>query len=164
MSHLLGEYECKIDSKGRLRIPTGLLASLSNLGNTKLVLNRGFEKCLNLYTSKAWNEIAVKLGGLNDFVKQNRDFKRYFLRGATEIDLVGNDRILLQKRLLEYAGIEKDVTLAVVGNDRIEIWSTEAYNEFLENEPDDFSGIGEAVMGDVHLGGVSNSDSGGPPQ
>ena len=159
---LLGAYECKIDSKGRLRIPTGLLTSLSNMGITKLVIKRGFEKCLNLYPYKAWKDISVKLDNLNDFVKKNRDFKRYFRSGATEIDLVGNDRILVQKPLLEYAGIDKDVTLAVLGNNLIEIWSTEAYKEFLENEPEDFSAIGESVMGDVHFGGVSNSDSGGP--
>ncbi len=163
MSQLLGEFECKIDSKGRLRIPSGLLTLLSNMNATKVVLNRGFEKCLNLYPKDVWDDVADKIGSLNDFVKQNREFKRYFLRGATEIDLLGNDRILLQKRLLEYAGIGKDVILAGQGN-RIEIWSKEDYDKLMENEPEDFSAIGEAVMGDIHFGGVSTSDSGGPPQ
>lgn len=161
MSQLLGEFECKIDSKGRLRLPIGLLGMLSEMGASKVMLNRGFEKCLNLYPKKAWDEVATRINGLNDFVKKNRDFKRYFLRGATEIDLLGNDRILLQKRLLEYAGIKKNVILAGQGN-RIEIWSEEAYNEMLENAPEDFSAIGEEVMGDTHFGGVSTSDSGGP--
>jgi len=49
MVQLLGEYDCKIDAKGRLRMPSALLKQLGELESYKFVVNRGFEKCLMLY-------------------------------------------------------------------------------------------------------------------
>ena len=69
---------------------------------------------------------------------------------ATEIAPDASDRILLPKRLVEYAGIEKEVVLSAV-NDRVEIWSKERYDQMLNDEPDDFSDLAEEVMGDVDM-------------
>jgi MraZ protein len=56
------------------------------------------------------------------------------------------DRILINKRLLDYAGIDKDVVLSAY-NDRIEMWDTDAYEKIMANEPKDFSALAEAVLG-----------------
>ncbi|HRD80428.1 MAG TPA: division/cell wall cluster transcriptional repressor MraZ, partial [Saprospiraceae bacterium] len=57
-------------------------------------------------------------------------------------------RILLPKRLQEWAGIDKDVVLSAI-NDRIEIWSKDQYDQLLGEEPDDFSDLAEEVLGNV---------------
>jgi MraZ protein len=82
-------------------------------------------------------------------VKDNRDFARYFFRGATEISFDANNRILIPKPLLEYAGIEKDVVLFAYNN-RIEVWSKKNYHQQMDEEPRDFVKLSEQVMGKVN--------------
>lgn len=145
MQKLLGEYDCKIDDKGRMRLPSGLINQLGEREHYSFVINRGFEKCLMLYTEEVWDQITNEINQLNLYVKKNRDFVRYFYRGANKVVMDSADRVLLTKRLLEYAGIEKDVILLAFNN-RIEIWSAAQYDQMLEDEPDDFSDLAESVM------------------
>jgi MraZ protein len=146
MAQLLGEYECKIDPKSRMRLPTGLIAQLGE-EKPAFVVNRGFENCLILYPEKVWEEISKEVNGLNQYDRRNREFVRYFYRGAQRLELDGADRILLSRRLLEYAGIDKDVILVAV-NDRIEVWAKDKYDQMLDAEPDDFSDLAQVVLGD----------------
>ncbi len=145
MSHFLGEYECKLDPKGRLMIPAGLKKQLSPEAQDRFVINRGFEKCLVLYPLNEWKTISDEVNGLNLYAKKNRDFARYFFRGATELALDGNSRILLPKTLLEYATIDKELVLFAYSN-RIEVWSKAGYEAMLNDEPDDFASLAEEVM------------------
>ena len=50
----IGEFEVKLDDKGRVVLPAGLKKQLPKDSVGKLVVNRGFEKCLTLYTRKDW--------------------------------------------------------------------------------------------------------------
>ncbi len=146
MIQFLGEHSCKIDAKGRLRLPAPLLKQLGQLAIEGFVLNRGFEQCLVLYPRRSWNRISEEVQQLNQFVKKNRDFTRYFFRGATELGLDSNSRLLLPKRLLDYAGISKNLVLLAYF-DKIEIWSKEKYEALLLDEPLDFEALAEEVMG-----------------
>jgi len=156
MLQLLGEYDCKIDAKGRMRMPSGLISQLGEGESHTFVINRGFDKCLMIYPEEVWNEITAEINELNLYNKKNRAFMRYFYRGAQRITLDGADRILFTRRLLEYANIDKDVILSAV-NDRIEVWAKEEYDQLLDAEPDDFSDLAEDVLG---LGDIDkNGDS-----
>jgi MraZ protein len=146
---LLGEYECKIDPKGRLRMPSHLIAQLGEQEEYRFVVNRGFEKCLMLYPQEVWDRIINEIDQLNLYNKKNRDFVRYFHRGAHMVTMDNADRILLTKRLLEYAGIDKDVIMSTY-TDRIEIWAKEEYDRMMEEEPDDFSDLAEEVLGRIN--------------
>jgi MraZ protein len=147
IKQLLGEYDCKLDAKGRMRLPSGLISKLGEEEKHKFVINRGFEKCLMLYPEAIWNKISGEVDQLNLYNKKNRDFVRYFYRGATELQMDAADRILLPKRLLEYAGIEKEVVLSAY-NGRIEIWTKEEYDSLLDDEPVDFSDLANEVLGE----------------
>lgn len=146
IKQLLGEYDCKLDAKGRMRLPSGLIAQLGEGEKHKFVINRGFEKCLMLYPEAVWNKISAEVDQLNLYNKKNRDFVRYFYRGAQELAMDSADRILLPKRLLEYAEIEKEVVLSAY-NGRIEIWTKPEYDNLLDDEPVDFSDLADEVLG-----------------
>lgn len=146
MPQFLGEYECKVDAKGRMRLPSQLMRQLDGLAQDGFVMNRGFEKCLTLYPKAEWDRITKELSQLNQYVKKNRAFVRYFLRGATELTIDSSDRLLLKKALKEYAGVNKDVVIAGYFN-KIEIWAAEEYGDLLEDEPMDFANLAEEVMG-----------------
>lgn len=146
MSQFLGEYECKLDPKGRLMLPAGLKKQLSPEAQDRFVINRGFEKCLVLYPLNEWKVISEEVNQLNLYAKKNREFARYFFRGASELALDGTSRLLLPKSLLEYASIEKDLVLFAYSN-RIEVWSKAGYDAMLNDEPEDFANLAEEVMG-----------------
>lgn len=146
MARFLGEYYCKVDSKGRIMLPAGLKKQIPPEANDLFVINRGFEKCLVLYTKNEWNIITEEINKLNTYVKKNRDFIRYFYRGATELTLDSVNRLLIPKSLLAYAGIEKEVVLFAHTN-KIEIWDAKTYENLISNEPEDFSDLAEQVMG-----------------
>jgi MraZ protein len=148
VTQFLGEYEVKLDAKGRLVMPAGLLRQLPAEAAGRLVLNRGFEQNLVLYPASEWEVIVGELNKLNPYVKENREFVRYFLRGATPLELDAANRILLPRALQEYASIEKDIMLS--GNlNKIELWSKQLYLSALDNEPADFSALAEKVMGGI---------------
>lgn len=154
MAHLIGEYDCKLDAKGRFVLPSGLKKQLMPGDQERFVINRGFEKNLTLYPDSEWQKISREINALNLYNKKNREFVRYFFRGASELTADSTNRLLVPKSLMEYAGIDKEVVLFAYGQ-RIEIWARDLYEEMMRNEPEDFSALAEEVMGKI------NNESGG---
>ena len=152
MSHFLGEFDCKLDAKGRMMVPAGLKKQLPGAETEGLVINRGFEKHLVIYTRKEWDKIVDDLNKLNQYEKKTREFIRYFTRGASELSLDSANRVLLPKQLLEYAGIGAEVILSCQFN-KIEVWAKDAYDQALDNEPENFANLAEEVMGKLGKAG-----------
>jgi len=146
MTHLYGEYECKLDPKGRLKMPATLLKQLGGGSSHTFFVNRGFENNIVLYPERIWNGITEKIGQLNYYNTQERQFLRYFFRGVKEIVTDNVDRILLGKNLLDYAGIKSDVVLFAFV-DKIEIWDRDVYYEKLDERPEDFSKLSDQIFG-----------------
>lgn len=146
MINLTGEYECKLDAKGRLRIPTALLKQLGEEIALGFTVNRGFEKHLMLYPKNVWDKKTTEINQLNIYNKKQRQAIRYFYRGATAVKLDASERILVPKSLADYAGMAKEVVLFAY-QDQVEIWSKEAYEAELGQEPEDFASISDELFG-----------------
>ena len=152
MISFLGEFEATIDVKGRFLLPAGFKKQLPQDAALKFVINRGFEKCLTLYPLQSWEPIFSEISQLNDFDPKVREFRRYFLNGATEIELDSAGRILLPKNLISHASLDKDIVLVSAVN-KIEIWDTNKYNQFFESfAPESFSSLANEVMNKPHNG------------
>ena len=97
--HVVGTYECKLDPKGRVKLPVSLVKQLK--GVETFVLKRSvFQKCLELYTLEEWSAMMEKVNKLNRFRKKNNDFIRRFTAGVKMIDIDAATRILVPKDLL----------------------------------------------------------------
>ena len=151
MYQLTGEYECKMDAKGRVKLPTGLIRQLGADAPASFVINRGFEKHLMLYPREVWEKKTSEVNQLNLYIPKQRQFVRYFYRGATHITADGADRILLPRGLAEYANLGKEIVLLAY-HEQIEIWSREHYDAMLENEPEQFSELAAEVFGGLAAG------------
>ncbi len=127
-------------------MPAALKRQLPAESTDKLVINRGFEKCLVIYPLTEWKKETARVGQLNNYDKESREFLRYFFRGATELTLDTANRFLLPKYLMEYAEVVKEATLFAYLN-KIELWSKHLYHPQMDEEPKDFSAIAERVMG-----------------
>src|SRR4029077_13321040 len=145
MNGFLGEYEATLDLKGRFLLPVALKKQVEE-GDGQFIINRGFEKCLSLYPIKSWDPIFKEISKLNDFDPKVRAFRRYFLNGATMMELDSAGRLLVPPNLKEHAGLEKDIVL-VSAVKKIEIWDKNKYKEFFENiSPEAFSALADEVM------------------
>ena len=146
MISFLGEYESTIDSKGRFLLPGAFKKQLPVGDAAKFVINRGFEKCLTLYPQQSWNPIFENISKLNDFDPKVREFRRYFLNGATPIEPDSAGRLLLPKNLFSHACLDKDIVLVSALN-KIEIWDKIEYNKFFETMTNEsFSALANEVM------------------
>ncbi|MEZ4961559.1 MAG: division/cell wall cluster transcriptional repressor MraZ [Saprospiraceae bacterium] len=151
MNQLLGEFPCKIDPKGRLRLPSALLDQLAADERDNFVVNRGMEKCLMLYPKKVWDEKSAQVNQLNDFDEKARIFKRAFYRGATPMKKDSADRLNFPNQLLEWAGVgDGEVVLAAV-QDKIEVWAAKEYEAQLDKELD-MSALAQDVLGNKNGG------------
>lgn len=139
MAGLIGEYYCKLDAKGRLSLPSRLRGQIPESAGNALVVNRGFEQCLVLYTKEDWLRETEKLSAVDDFMSPEiRRFKRIFTNGANLLPIDGSQRILLPKKLMEYANLDSEVVLSAFGN-KVEIWNKELYESELDVESNELS-------------------------
>jgi MraZ protein len=147
MNGFLGEFEATLDPKGRFLLPSGFKKQLPETSQDQFVMNRGFEKCLSLFAMADWNPIFDKLKNLNDFDPKVREFKRFYLAGATIVELDTAGRLLVPRNLMDYAGLEKDIVLAANTN-KIEIWDSGKYRQLFDPfSADKFSELARQVMG-----------------
>ena len=157
MVNIIGSYECKLDAKGRLALPSGLKKQLQEIVAEGFVLKRSvFHKCLELYPMSEWNSEIMGVNKLNRFVKKNNDFIRMFMAGVKIVEMDNAGRLQITKDLINFSGIKKEVVLSSSVN-RIEIWDKDAYENAVNDPNVDFANLAEEVMGSIDLNSESNS-------
>jgi MraZ protein len=141
-----GEFECKLDAKGRLVLPARLKSNLPDEAGHEVTLVRGMDPCIEMYSMVEYNKLYSKFAGLNSFNPETRMLQRTFFRGVNQVELDGSGRLLVPKTMMSYASLDKDAILVGMGN-KIEIWNPEVYNQFLIN-PDQYSKLAEKYLGE----------------
>ena len=114
---LLGEHEHSLDDKNRLTLPAKLREQLGD----DVVVTRGMDGCLYVYSRDAWNTLAARIGGLDSLSVDTRQMQRHFFANATAGGLDKQGRIVIPAILLEREGIGREVTVTGV-HDHLEIW------------------------------------------
>lgn len=136
----MGEYHYSIDDKGRITIPSKLRGYL---GET-FIITRGLDNCLFVYPKNEWDIIINKYKSLPN-TKNARDFMRFFLSGATESEIDKHGRVNVSTPLVKYAGLSKECVIIGV-NERIEIWSKDRWENFIETNEDNLSLIADELF------------------
>ena len=137
----IGEYHHNIDEKSRLIMPSKFRY---DLGET-FVITRGMDSCLFVYTKETWNNITNKLSELSFTKKDVRAFQRFFLSAATICEFDKQGRINISSPLASYANLTKECVIIGV-NDRIEIWSKENFDKFLNESMENVTEIAEHLF------------------
>jgi MraZ protein len=148
MAGLVGEFEVKMDAKGRFMFPSGLRKQLPSSAQRDFMLNKGFEDCLTLFPLYEWEKVSEKLSKMNLFKPKNRLFYRLFHQGAKPISLDKTGRALIPVAHMERVGLKQEAML-IAYNDRIEIWDKSKYFEMIEGSMTDFADLADEVMGDL---------------
>ena len=108
-----GEYTQKMDTKGRTIVPAKFREELG----TSVVVTRGLDGCLFAYSKEAWHALEEKLSSLPFADRKVRDFNRFFLAGASELETDKLGRVLMPA--VVWVGV----------GDRLEIWNSDKWNE-----------------------------------
>ena len=137
----IGEYHHTIDEKGRIIIPVKFREELGN----NFIITRGIENCLFVYSEENWAKITNKLNSLPFTKKDARTFNRFFMSGATDVELDKQGRVNISKPLIDYANLLKDCVIIGTG-DRLEVWSQESWESFFDSTKDSMSDIAENLF------------------
>lgn len=122
---LIGEYEHTLDDKKRVSLPKSFAKALGK----KMVMTRGLDSCLFLFSTENWEKVAGKLQELSFAAADTRGFNRFLLSGAVEVEPDASGRILIGDVHKHFAGLKKTVVFAGV-SDRVEIWDATSWKQY----------------------------------
>ncbi len=122
---LIGEYLHTLDGKKRISLPSKFRKEIGR----RVVVTRGLDTCLFMFSLKAWEKIAEKVSNLPVGQADTRGMSRFLLAGAVETEVDGAGRILIPEYLKEFADLKSRVVLAGV-SDRVEIWNEKTWEEY----------------------------------
>jgi len=138
----LGEYQHSLDAKGRIIIPAKFREELG----VKFIATKGLDNCIFLYPLEEWRTVEDKLRALPFTRSDVRSFARFFLSGASELDMDKQGRIVLPPNLRDYAAISKDLIVIGVGS-RVEIWATDSWSQYNRVAESSYEEIAENLVG-----------------
>ena len=125
---LLGEHEHTIDDKNRLTLPARFRQSFAD----GVVVTRGIEPCLAVFTREGWEDFSSsRLAGLDRFSGEARDMRRYLFSATVESELDKQGRVTLPAGLLAKADLGREVIVAGAG-DCLEVWDREAWRNHMD--------------------------------
>jgi len=139
---ITGEYRYSLDEKGRLMVPAKIRADIT--GNV-LILTRGIEKCLWLFSPEEWKSISGKLlASTSIFQEKTRLIQRRFIAPAQEVEIDRTGRIVIPSTLREYGGLTKECIVLCMLN-RLEIWDDVVYQNYWEDKESEFQAAAEGL-------------------
>jgi len=134
----IGEYSYSIDSKKRLALPVKFRKELGN----KVIITRGFENCLVVYSQIAWKSVMEELRKLPTGRAESRKFSRAVLGGAIEVSLDKLGRVLIPDYLKKYADLKKNVIVCGLSN-KLEIWDNKKWETYRKKAEQDIDKVAE---------------------
>jgi MraZ protein len=142
MAFFTSEHECRLDAKGRLVLPSRLKSVLPEASKKSIIIRKGFEPNLIIYSLHEFQNIYTRINSLNEFSSEQRKLKRNFFSSISQVDLDANGRFLIPKSMIAYSNLKNDVILVGMGN-VIELWNPFNYKKYLINDADEFSKLAQ---------------------
>ena len=125
-----GRYLHTIDSKGRLSIPAKFRDKIIRDHSGQMILIKDLvDRCIAAYTPEGWEDLKAKIQGVSSMAEDVKAFRRLFFSEAEDCDIDRQGRILIPPRLREYASLNREVLVAGVENNKIEIWDPSLWEE-----------------------------------
>ena len=137
---LSGTYSRSLDEKQRLAVPKRIFEDLNEPELNTLYLAPGTDKSLVLYSPAGFEKLARKIAKQSSNRVEVRNYKRLFYSRAERVELDAQGRVRIPERLVEFAGLSRDVVLVGV-HDHAEIWDAATWDAFLKTQGPGFDEI-----------------------
>jgi MraZ protein len=138
---LLGTHTPKLDEKGRIILP----AKFRDQFSSGLVITRGQDKALLVYSAADFNARAEKLSQAPITDAGARNYVRVFMSGAHAETPDKQGRVTIPAVLRQYAGLDRELVVIGAGS-YAEIWDAKSWNEFLAKQENPYSDLSEEVI------------------
>lgn len=139
---LTGEFKNSLDEKGRIPVPAKIRNEIA--GNL-MVLTRGIDRCLWLFSPEEWKKISEKLiESTSVFQSKARMIQRRIIAPAQEVEIDKSGRVNISPPLREYAGLNKDCIILGIKT-YIELWSEEEYQRYWDEKEPEFQEAAEEL-------------------
>ena len=138
----LGTHTPRLDEKGRLFLPAKYREEVAG----GVVLTKGQERCLFVFTAAGFAEKAQQLQDAPLSAKASRDYARQFFGSASDETPDRQGRITVPPALRAYAGLDRDCVV-VGANTRLEIWDAAAWAAYEQEHEQAFAELAEEVPG-----------------
>lgn len=126
---LLGTYHHSLDTKNRLTLPSKLRNKFANT----VMVTLGVDGCIELRTPENFSNYSTQLSSWGSMREKARAVQRMISANTFELQVDNSSRILIPSVLLQYAKINKDISIVGV-NDKLEIWDSQIYNQKFEKD------------------------------
>lgn len=136
----IGEYKHSIDEKGRLALPAKFRGKLSD----GVVITKGLENSLVVYTKEEWDKIASEVSQMPYTQSNARAYSRMVLAGANDCNLDRQGRINIPQNLRDFAGLKTNAVVVGVYS-RIEVWEAKAWQDYQVRTEKDAGTIAEQL-------------------
>ena len=137
----LGTHTPRLDEKGRLFLPAKYRDELA----PGLILTKGQERCVYVFPMPEFERITEAMRTAPVTAKGLRDYSRVFFASASDEVPDKQGRITIPSALREYAGLNRDCVV-IGANTRLEIWDSQAWTSYLDQQEDAFSEASEEVL------------------
>lgn len=141
-----GRFIHTMDSKGRLSIPQEFRMALQGKSKSKSKAPTLTVRpdCLALYPAERWASIKGDLEAAPSIDPDAEALTLFLMSNAHTCPIDGPGRITVPPHLRQYAGLEREVTVAGVGS-YIQLWNTARYDDEINKVRSDFTGISKRV-------------------
>ena len=149
MTVFTGDFDVKLDAKGRFLFPSSLLQQAGEEGQATFVIKKDiYAPCLTVVTKGEWErQVETIRKNLNPFNREHNIFLREFFKDTAECALDSNNRMVIPKRLVQVVNLQNDI--CVLGLDtKIEIWSKEEYDKS-HLSAENFAQLAEKILGNL---------------
>jgi MraZ protein len=137
-----GAFDYTLDAKNRLTVPAKFRAALSE----GLVLAKGFDPCVAIWRPAEYEQfLAAALEGVNPIAGKRRQLERFLLANSFDSELDGTGRVGMPPKLMEHAGLAKEVVVMGAGN-RVEVWDRAAWSAYDADLTAEISDIAESLV------------------
>jgi MraZ protein len=141
VSTLSGSYYPKLDEKGRIILPEKLREYFVN----GLVMTRGQDGCLLVFTAAAFEIRAQQLSAAPLSNQEARNYVRMFMSGAHSETPDKQGRVTIPAALRQYATLSRELTVIGAGN-HAEIWDATAWKAFESSQEFSYSSLAQEVI------------------
>jgi MraZ protein len=140
--NFLGQFDCTMDDKGRVKMPSAMRKQFNDKDGGKFMIAKDIEDCLVIYPMATWEKQEALLQKLNPFNPRHQQFVNAITVGMTEVEMDGSDRFLVSKSLVKYLGSGKDIVLK--GKfDRIQVWDANKYEQYTQGNISNIQGLAD---------------------
>jgi MraZ protein len=140
---LTGTYPRTLDEKNRLALPKRFREQLGE--PETLFVTPGPDQCLWLYSQRSLEQLAEKLDQAPATDAEARVFRRLYFAQTEPADLDRTGRILVSERLVQFAGLAREVVLIGV-RDHLELWDAARWQQYLTDNGPRFDAVAEGAF------------------